>query len=101
MSVLILSSEQQKKVSTSDVRKGGNFKENRAEALKRNDGVCEYCQQRESTQGDHFESVKSFADKVNQGEMSLEEAQNQANKPDNIVGSCAGKRWLQSSKGGA
>lgn len=76
-----------KPVTSRDVR-GGDFQKSRQQALSRNGGKCEYCQGSEAKHGDHFESAKAFADKVNRGEMTLEEAIQQANQADNIVGSC-------------
>jgi len=66
------------------------FNQNRPTALQQNEGVCEYCQQNPSTQVDHLESIKSFADKVDAEEITFEEAVDAASSPENLVGRCGG-----------
>lgn len=88
-----------KKVTSKDVR-GGDFEKSKKKALQENDGMCEYCQERAATQGDHLEPAVDFADRVNKGEMTLEEAKRVANSEENIVGSCGGTGGCNQSKGG-
>lgn len=89
-------------VSSKDIRKGigaTTFKESRKEVLQQNNGLCEYCQNRVATQGDHIIPIKKFADAVNRKEITLEKARKQANSRENIVGSCGGKGGCNQIKG--
>lgn len=85
---------------TPDELRGGSFKQSREAALKRKEGVCEYCQSRPATQGDHFVPVKKYAEDVNAGKITKEEAKRIANEPENIVGACGGTGGCNQIKGG-
>lgn len=55
-------------VSSKDIRKdigATTFKESRKEMLQQNNGLCEYCQNRVATQGDHIIPANQFAKDVN------------------------------------
>jgi hypothetical protein len=68
-------------------------------SLEENGGMCEYCQQRPATQGDHFTSTSEWARRVNDREVTLREAIEDANAAENIVGSCGGKGGCNQIKG--
>ncbi|OBX82994.1 HNH endonuclease [Moraxella nonliquefaciens] len=89
-------------VSSKDIRKDiGNkiFKESRKEMLQQNNGLCEYCQNRVATQGDHIIPANQFAKDVNDNKKTLDEARREANSRENIVGSCGGKDGCNQIKG--
>jgi hypothetical protein len=89
-------------VTAKDIRRGEGgtlFKKNREEALKDNGGMCELCGERKSSQGDHLKPVKSFADDVNAGKKTLQQARVEANSLQNIAGACGGKSGCNPTKG--
>ncbi len=82
------------KITSADLRKGSGystFKASKENALKQNNGMCQYCQKKPATQGDHIIPLKDYAEKVNRGEMTLEEARLTGNGASNVIGSCGGK----------
>jgi len=87
------------KVTSKDLR-GGNFKQSRAAALQKNNGVCEYCQNKPATQGDHVIPVKKYAEKVNSGKISRAGATRKANSEPNVIGACGGRGGCNQQKGG-
>ena len=50
--------------------------------------MCQYCQKKPATQGDHIIPLKGYAERVNRGEMTLEEARLTGNGASNVIGSC-------------
>jgi 5-methylcytosine-specific restriction endonuclease McrA len=87
------------KVTSKDLR-GGNFKQSRETALQKNHGVCEYCQKKPATQGDHVIPVKKYAEKVNSGRISRAGATKKANSEQNVIGACGGRGGCNQQKGG-
>lgn len=87
------------KVTSKDLR-GGDFKQSRTAALKSNHGVCEYCQKKPATQGDHVIPVKKYAEKVNSGRISRAGATKKANSEHNVIGACGGTGGCNQQKGG-
>jgi hypothetical protein len=85
-------------VTAADIRRGGGFPKARGEALAR-DKMCVYCQDRPATQGDHVVPVKRFADDVNARKITLGQARQKANSPQNVVGACGGAGGCNPSKG--
>lgn len=67
--------------------------------LQQNNGLCEYCQNRVATQGDHIIPANQFAKDVNDNKKTLDEARREANSRENIVGSCGGKGGCNQIKG--
>jgi RHS repeat-associated protein len=64
------------------------FRKVRASILERNGGKCYLCGKNHATQVDHVKSVKSYAEEVNAGKMTKEEALRKMNAEENLKGAC-------------
>jgi hypothetical protein len=71
-----------------DSLRGGDFRISRELALCENGGYCEACNEARSTDGDHFLPVKIWAEWVDAGVYTFDEALVQANDISNVFGLC-------------
>ncbi len=85
-------------VTSKELRAAGraDFEASKAEKLGESGGKCVYCNVNDASTGDHVRPLKQFADDVNAGRITREDAIRAASAPDNIVGAC---RPCNSSKG--
>ena len=84
-------------ITAADLRKTPKYKRNRKEVVG-DDKVCEYCQKKPATQSDHIEPVDQIAKEGRKTNATLEELDQIANKPENLAGSCGGKKGCNPTK---
>jgi RHS repeat-associated protein len=92
------------KVTSKELRTAGraSFERARPQKLLENGGKCVYCNTNAATVGDHVKSLKNYADEVNSGERTLQNAIAESSSAKNVAGACSpcngSKSWFTLSE---